>query len=93
MKGILAALSLFLCIPAFADTIIVKPHPHKKWHMPGHRHHHHSWWVVPTIVGGAVVYEVVRSNQQVVVTCSEWKEIQTPDGKIYRERNCSEENK
>ena len=26
--------------------------------------------------------------QQPRVICSDWKEIQTPDGQIYRERNC-----
>lgn len=93
MKKIIAVMALLFSLPAFADKIIVRPHPHKPWHMPGHKHHHHGWWVVPTIVGGVVVYEIVRNNQQVVVTCSEWKEIQTPDGKIYRERTCSEEIK
>lgn len=29
---------------------------------------------------------VVQQTQQVV--CTEWKEIQQPDGKIYRERTC-----
>jgi len=26
--------------------------------------------------------------QQPVTVCTDWKEIQTPDGQIYRERNC-----
>jgi len=26
--------------------------------------------------------------QQPTTVCTDWKEIQTPDGQIYRERNC-----
>lgn len=76
-------------------------------HRYGHHHYHPVYspgigWVIPMIVGGVITYEVVRSQQPVVVqqppvvvqpnvVCSEWKEIQTPEGKIYRERNCSQQ--
>lgn len=94
MKKIVATLALLFSIPALADTVIIRSHSHKPhWHMPGHKHHHRNWIVVPAIVGGIVTYELVRADQPKTVTCSEWKEIQTPDGKIYRERTCSEENR
>ena len=83
-------------------------------HRYGHHHHYPVYspgigWVIPMIVGGVITYEVVRSQQPVVVqqqpvvvqqqpvvvqpnvVCSEWKEIQTPEGKIYRERSCSQQ--
>ena len=50
-------------------------------------------WVAPLIIGsiaGAVIANTTRSpavvQQQNV--CTEWKEIQQSDGKIYRERTC-----
>ena len=73
-------------------------------HMRGHHHPHSVFkpgigWVIPTIVGGVVVYEIVKAQQpqqvvveKEVVVCSEWKEIETPEGKLYRERSCSKQN-
>jgi hypothetical protein len=65
-----------------------------------------GWWVAPVIVGAigyelgkqqtVVVQQppVVVQNPPVVVqrqsVCTEWKEIQNPDGTIYRERTCSQ---
>lgn len=72
-------------------------------HFRHHRHWHpHYGWVVPAVVGGAVVYSMTRPVERVIVqqdpdvtaetvVCSEWKEIQTSDGKIYRERTCREQ--
>lgn len=60
-------------------------------------------WVIPMVIGGVVTYEIAKSQQPVIVqqppvvvqqpvlVCGEWKEIQTPDGKIYRERTCSQQ--
>jgi len=64
-----------------------------------------GWWVAPVVVG-AIGYElgrqqVIVQQQPVVVqqqtiqtvqtqTCTDWKEIQTSDGKIYRERTCTQ---
>lgn len=59
-------------------------------------------WVAPLIIGGIAGAVIANHNQQqqpVVVQqpvivqqpstiCTDWKEIQTPDGQIYRERNC-----
>jgi Mlc titration factor MtfA (ptsG expression regulator) len=55
-------------------------------------------WMGP-VVGGVVVGVVAaeafeRSKQQPekkIVVCTEWREIQTSDGKLYRERACREE--
>lgn len=77
-------------------------HIHGHHHKHGHWHRTHggAWvWVPALIIGGAVGAAIAKDNQQsqvivqttptnVVVECSEWKEIQMPDGKIYRERTC-----
>jgi len=60
-------------------------------------------WVAPLIIGGiagAVIANqnqpqpvVVQQPQTVIVqtqtVCTAWKEIQQPDGQIYRERTCT----
>ena len=88
----------------FSRHIIVQPAHHWKHHRHhGHRHHgpviihrHHDNWVAP-LVGGVILGAVIaeanareKQEQQVerVRVCSEWKEIMTDDGKIYRERTC-----
>jgi len=58
-------------------------------------------WVAPLIIGGIAGAVIANANQQPVVVqreqvivqqpqtvCTSWKEIQQPDGQIYRERNC-----
>jgi len=100
MKKILVALSLL----ALTGTAMAQHHGHGFRHHGHHGHYRsHGWWVAPVIVG-AIGYELGR--QQVIVqqppvviqqqtipsvtTCTEWKEIQGPDGKVYRERTCSQ---
>ena len=96
MKKILVALSLL----ALTGTVMAQ-----HYHGHGFRHHRGpgvGWWVAPVVVG-AIGYELGRQHviiqQQPVViqqsvppsiTCTEWKEIQGPDGKIYRERTCTQ---
>ena len=60
-------------------------------------------WIAPLIIGGiagAVIANqnqpqpvVVQQPQTVIVqtqtVCTAWKEIQQPDGQIYRERTCT----
>ena len=60
-------------------------------------------WVAPLIIGGIAGAVIANQNQQqpVVVqqpqtvivqtqtVCTAWKEIQQPDGQIYRERTCT----
>lgn len=73
------------------------------YHHNRHWHPHYGW-VVPAIIGGAVTYAITRpqvivepspviieSTPSVSVgatVCTEWREIQDSDGKIYRERSC-----
>mgnify|MGYP006273652287 CR=1 FL=1 len=72
------------------------------YHRPQRMWHPHYGWVVPAIIGGVVTYEIVKAQQpppQVIVeqqpapvlttVCTEWKEIMTADGKVYRERSCT----
>ena len=61
-----------------------------------------GWWVAP-VVTGVIGYEITKQQQVIVQqpvivqqqttqtqTCSDWKEVQTSDGKIYRERTCTQ---
>ena len=64
-----------------------------------------SNWIAPLIIGGVVGAAIanrpaqtetviVQQPQTVVIqrqpVCTEWKEIQHPDGQIYRERTCTQ---
>ena len=100
MKKTIIALSL---LGATSMAMAQHYHGHGFRH-PGHyRGPGIGWWVAPVVVG-AIGYElgrqqtVVVQQQPVVVqtqpmtpdtqTCTPWKEVQTSDGKIYRERTC-----
>ena len=99
MKKILVALSLV----ALTGTAMAQHHGHGFRHHGHHRGPSMGWWVAPVVVG-AIGYELGR--QQVIVqqqpiviqqqsippsiTCTEWKEVHTSDGKIYRERTCNQ---
>lgn len=91
MKKLLFILALF-------PTLAFAQHYNHGFHGPHWRYQGGNWnWMVPAIVSGVVVYEVAKNQQQPpiviqqtqqVETCTAWTEIQTPDGKIYRERTC-----
>ena len=98
MKKILVALSLV----ALTGTAMAQHHGHGFRHHGHHRGPSMGWWVAPVVIG-AISYELGR--QQVIVqqqpiviqqqtvqtqTCTDWKEVQTSDGKIYRERTCTQ---
>ena len=98
MKKILVALSLV----ALTGTAMAQHHGHGFRHHGHHRGPSMGWWVAPVVVG-AISYElgrqqVIVQQQPVIVqqqtvqtqTCTEWKEIQGFDGKIYRERTCTQ---
>ena len=98
MKKILVALSLV----ALTGTAMAQHHGHGFRHHGHHRGPSMGWWVAPGVVG-AISYElgrqqVIVQQQPVIVqqqtvqtqTCTEWKEIQGFDGKIYRERTCTQ---
>jgi len=92
MKKLIAIFLLMLSASAFAQ------HHHGHHHGYGFRPYS---WIGPTIIGGVIGYEIARQQpiiiqQQPVIiqqspqVCTDWKEIQYPDGKIYRERTCSQ---
>jgi len=98
MKKLLAILLFALSVPAFAQH-----HHRHNHHFRHHSWHPNYGWVIPTIIGGVITYEIVKNQnpppvvvQQPVIiqqpqqVCTEWKEIQQPDGKIYRERTCTQ---
>lgn len=93
---------LFITLALACSTlpVLAQHHGHGFRH-----HHHRGpaigWWVAPVVVG-AISYELGR--QQVIVqqpviieqqpipqnqNCGPWKEVQTSDGRIYRERTCT----
>jgi len=95
MKKLLSVLFLVMSTTAFAGSY----HGHGLRHH-GHWHGGHGNWIAPAIVGGVVTYVLTRpqpapvvvEQQPVIVqpqqNCTAWKEIQKPDGTIYRERTC-----
>ena len=100
MKKFLVGLSLL----ALTGTAMAQHyHGHGLRHHGHHRGPGVGWWVAPVVVG-AIGYELGRQHvivqqqpvviqQQTVppsITCTEWKEIQGADGKIYRERTCTQ---
>jgi len=99
MKKLLAIVLFALSVPAFAQH-----HHRHNHHFRHHSWHPNYGWVIPTIIGGVVTYEIVKNQtpppvvvqQQPVIiqqshqVCTEWKEIQNSDGKIYRERTCTQ---
>lgn len=92
---------LFIALSLFALTASAQ---YRHWGHPIHYYggHVHRDWVSPLLIGGLIGYEINRANNTVIVQqpnviveqqpttmeCGPWKEIQTPDGKIYKERTC-----
>ena len=88
---------------AFTGTAMAQHYHGHGFRHPGHyRGPGVGWWVAPVVVG-AIGYElgrqqVIVQQQPVVIqqpvppsiTCTEWKEVQGLDGKIYRERTCTQ---
>jgi len=97
MKKLFITLALACAVlPALAQHHGFRHHGHYRG--PGV-----GWWVAPVVIG-AIGYELGRQQtvvvQQPVIiqnppiftqqeNCTPWKEIQTSDGKIYRERTCT----
>jgi len=88
-----------LLILALLPTFAFAQHYHHHNHRPHWRYQGGNWhWMVPAIIGGVVVYEatkqpapqppIVIQQTQTTETCGPWTEVQTPDGKTYRERTC-----
>jgi hypothetical protein len=99
MRKIILALSLL----AVAGTASAQwHHRHHGYHGPSVVYR--DSWVAPLILGG-IAGAVIANNRQTEtviiqqqpsvvvqrqVVCTEWKEIQQPDGQIYRERTCTQ---
>lgn len=101
MKKFLAVLLLALAsVPAMAQ------HYHGGYRHHGHpMYYGGGGWIAPLIIGGVVgaaianrplttqTETIIVQQQPVIVqqeNCTPWKEVQTPDGKIYRERTCAQ---
>ena len=96
MKKLIALVLISLSFSAFAQ------HGHRGYHNHYRGAHAPGWnWVAPALIGGAIVYGVTRPvpaetvivQQPVYIpqeSCTAWKEVQTPDGRIYRERTCTQ---
>ena len=69
----------------------------------GHHYRGHGGWVAPMIIGGAIGYTLTRPEPVIIQqpiyveqqpvplnqNCGPWKEIHSSDGRIYRERTCT----
>ena len=69
----------------------------------GHHYRGHGGWVAPMIIGGAIGYTLTRPEPVIIQqpiyveqqpvplnqNCEPWKEIHSSDGRIYRERTCT----
>lgn len=87
----------FLAILVFCPTLVFAQHLHypHHHHRPHWRYEHNTWnWVAPVILGGIIVHEITRqqtpTNPPLQENCTPWREIQTPDGRVYRERTCTQ---
>lgn len=97
-------LFITLALACATLPVLAQHHGHGFRHH-GHHHHRGpgiGWWVAPVVVG-AISYELGRQQtviirQPVIVeqqpiiqtqNCTEWREVQSSDGTIYRERTCT----
>lgn len=100
MKKIILALMLLVSIPAMAQHYGhgFRHHGHHGYYYGGGVNGN---WVAPLIIGGVVTYALTRPTPQPIIieqqstviqtqisTCTEWKEIQSSDGRVYKERTC-----
>lgn len=102
MKKILISLALLMVtMPALAQHWRHGHHMHRVHPV----YYGHGGWVAPLIIGGVVgaaianrpaqAETVIVQQQPVIVqhpqeNCTPWKEIQTSDGRTYRERTCTQ---
>jgi hypothetical protein len=73
-------------------------HNHNHYRGPGY-----GGWVAPLIIGGAIGYTLTRPEPVIIQqpiyvdqqpmplnqNCGPWKEVHSSDGRIYRERTCT----
>jgi len=102
MKKLFITLALVcIALPALAQY---HSHGHRH-HGHHRGYHSGPNWVAPLVIGGVVTYALTRPDpvvvQQPIIiqqdqpsvilnqNCTPWKEVYTSDGKIYRERTCT----
>ena len=106
MKKLLVALSLLALTGSALAQHGHHGYRHHGYRHHGHPGYHGAGnWVVPIIIGGVVgaaianrpaqAETVIVQRQPVTVlqqqeNCTPWKEIQTSDGRTYRERTCTQ---
>lgn len=102
VTSMIAASLLTLAMPVQAG-----PHGnrhHMRHHHHHHPHHVHRGWIAPAIVGGVIAGAAIHhyANPPIVYTetapvwraapvCTEWREILTEDGRILKERTCTQQ--
>jgi hypothetical protein len=100
MKKLFITLALAcVTLPALAQH-----HGHGFRHHGHHGHYRgHGSWVAPLIIGGAISYTLTRPEPVIIQqpiyieqqpvplnqNCGPWKEVHSSDGRIYRERTCT----
>lgn len=100
MKKLIIILSMLT-----ASSVAMAQHGWRHHGHPGY-YYGGGNWVAPLIIGGVVgaaianrpvqaqTETVIVQKQPIIVqqqeNCTPWKEIQTPDGKTYRERTCTQ---
>ena len=100
MKKLFITLALAcVTLPVLAQHHGHRHHNHNHYYRgPGY-----GGWVAPLIIGGAIGYTLTRPEPVIIQqpiyieqqpmplnqNCGPWKEVWTSDGKIYRERTCT----
>jgi hypothetical protein len=101
VTSMIAASLLTLAMPVQAGP---HGHRHHMRHHHHHPHHVHRGWIAPAIVGGVIAGAAIHhyANPPIVYTetapvwraapvCTEWREILTEDGRILKERTCTQQ--
>ena len=101
MKKLFIALALACAtLPVLAQHHGYRSHGHHNHH---YRHPGYGGWVAPLIIGSAIGYTLTRPEPVIIQqpiyveqlptslnqNCTPWKEVYTSDGRIYRERTCT----
>jgi hypothetical protein len=105
-KILISIALLMVTVPVLAQHWHHGHKYHNSFRHYGHHGYYYgggnSNWVAPLIIGGFVGAAIANNRQQETIvlqqqpvyvpqeSCTAWKEIQAPDGRIYRERTCTQ---